>query len=167
MQEYNKALEWAAKWIEDSLSAESNERTIEFGKNMAMTFRAHRKPWTAPQPAPDAEGEKDAVADECQRRVDTVAEAAVEWHQSGQEGDDSWFEKSEVLSRAIESLLELRSPADMPRRWCKVHKKIEFKYESLEHELATTECFCGTQLEAGLCPKVSSLRRDQWLRTLY
>lgn len=36
----NDTLEWCAKWIEDSLSAETNERTMEFGKNMAMTIRA-------------------------------------------------------------------------------------------------------------------------------
>lgn len=33
-------IEWAAQWIDDALKAETNERTIEFGKNMAMTFRA-------------------------------------------------------------------------------------------------------------------------------
>lgn len=39
---YNDALEWAAKWIEDTLrnGPETNERTIEFGTNMAMTLRA-------------------------------------------------------------------------------------------------------------------------------
>jgi len=39
---YNDALEWAAQWIEDTLrnGPETNERTIEFGRNMAMTFRA-------------------------------------------------------------------------------------------------------------------------------
>jgi FtsZ-binding cell division protein ZapB len=36
----NETLEWCAKWIEDSLRAETNERTIEFGRNIAMTFRA-------------------------------------------------------------------------------------------------------------------------------
>lgn len=36
----NATLEWCAKWIEDSLRAETNERTIEFGNNMAMTIRA-------------------------------------------------------------------------------------------------------------------------------
>ena len=39
---YNDALEWAAQWIEDTLrnGPETNERTIEFGTNMAMTLRA-------------------------------------------------------------------------------------------------------------------------------
>jgi hypothetical protein len=39
---YNDALEWAAKWIEDTLRAgpETHVRTIEFGTNMAMTLRA-------------------------------------------------------------------------------------------------------------------------------
>ena len=52
---YNDALEWAAQWIEDTLKAgpETNERTIEFGTNMAMTLRAAK----LPQPAPDAKGE--------------------------------------------------------------------------------------------------------------
>jgi hypothetical protein len=41
-QTYNDALEWAAKWIEDTLRAgpETHVRTIEFGTNMAMTLRA-------------------------------------------------------------------------------------------------------------------------------
>ena len=33
-------LEWAACWIEGSLVGEENKRTIEFGKNMAMSIRA-------------------------------------------------------------------------------------------------------------------------------
>lgn len=33
-------LEYAAKWIENSLVGETNERVIEFGKNMAMSIRA-------------------------------------------------------------------------------------------------------------------------------
>jgi hypothetical protein len=39
---YNDALEWAAKWIEDTLRAgpETDGRTIEFGTDMAMTLRA-------------------------------------------------------------------------------------------------------------------------------
>lgn len=42
---YNDALEWAATWIEDTLRAgpETNERTIEFGTNMAMTLRAAKE----------------------------------------------------------------------------------------------------------------------------
>lgn len=40
-------LEWAARWIEDSLKGETNERVIEFGKNMAMTLRAATTPATA------------------------------------------------------------------------------------------------------------------------
>lgn len=33
-------LEWAAQWIEGSLLGETNDRVIEFARNMAMTFRA-------------------------------------------------------------------------------------------------------------------------------
>lgn len=33
-------LEWAAQWITGSLKGETNERTLEFGSNMAMTIRA-------------------------------------------------------------------------------------------------------------------------------
>ena len=43
MSEYlldNGTLEYAAKWIENSLIGEINERVIEFGKNMAMSIRA-------------------------------------------------------------------------------------------------------------------------------
>jgi hypothetical protein len=45
----------------------------------------------------------------------TKAERAVGWHQSGREGDSSWFDKAERLGAAIDSLLELRSaqPADV------------------------------------------------------
>jgi hypothetical protein len=67
-------------------------------------------------PRATAEAEDDLV-DEVQRRMDQVVEAAVEWHQSGREGDNSWFDKSEALSAAIESLLELRTapaPASVP-----------------------------------------------------
>lgn len=87
-----------------------------------------------PLAALDTEGEMEAnaIAQECQRRMDAVVEAAVEWHQSGQEGDGSWFDKSEALSRAIGSLLDLRSAA---------------------------ECFCGTELEAGLCPNGTQVAR--------
>ena len=34
------SLEYAAKWIENSLIGETNERVIEFGKNMSMSIRA-------------------------------------------------------------------------------------------------------------------------------
>jgi hypothetical protein len=37
-------LEWAAKWIEGSLSGETDNRVIEFAKNMAMTLRAAKPP---------------------------------------------------------------------------------------------------------------------------
>jgi len=33
-------LEYSAKWIEGSLVGETNERVIDFGKNMAMSIRA-------------------------------------------------------------------------------------------------------------------------------
>jgi hypothetical protein len=56
----------------------------------------------------------DEVVDEVQRRMDAVVEAAVEWHQSGREGDNSWFDKSEALSAAINSLLELRDTSPAP-----------------------------------------------------
>lgn len=49
MKTYNDGLEWAAKWIENTLSfGETNERTIEFGKNMAMTIRAAKEPESKP-----------------------------------------------------------------------------------------------------------------------
>ena len=51
-------------------------------------------------------------ADEVQQRMDAVVDAAVAWHQSGQEGDDTWFDKGEELGKAIDALLELRAPVD-------------------------------------------------------
>ena len=33
-------LEYAAKWIENSLAGETSDRVIEFGKSMAMSIRA-------------------------------------------------------------------------------------------------------------------------------
>jgi hypothetical protein len=74
------------------------------------------------------ETETDALVHEAERRMDQVVEAAVEWHQAGREGAE-WFDAAERLSAAIESLMDFRSaPA------------------------VTAECFCGTELEAGLCP---------------
>lgn len=52
--------------------------------------------------------QSDELADEVQRRMDQVVEAAVEWHQAGREGGE-WFEAAESLGAAIDSLLELRS----------------------------------------------------------
>lgn len=79
--------------------------------------------------------QSDELGDEVQHRMDQVVEAAVEWHQAGREGAE-WFEAAERLGAAIDSLLELRGePSQMPRRWCSVHNREEFKYESLEHEL--------------------------------
>jgi hypothetical protein len=40
---WNEALEWTAAWIENTLLGESNERAIEFGRNMAMSLRAAKK----------------------------------------------------------------------------------------------------------------------------
>lgn len=50
----------------------------------------------------------DSLVDEVQRRMDAVVDAAVEWHQAGREGAE-WFDKAEILSTAIDCLLELRS----------------------------------------------------------
>lgn len=73
-----------------------------------------------------------ALVDEVQHRMDQVVDAAVEWHQAGREGGE-WFDAAEKLGAAIDSLLELR--VSMPRRWCSIHNREEFKYEALEHEL--------------------------------
>lgn len=40
----NNTLEWAAQWIEGSLKGETDQRVIEFGKNIAMTLRASSLP---------------------------------------------------------------------------------------------------------------------------
>lgn len=40
MKTYNDGVEWAALWIEGSLTGETNERVIGFGKNMAKSLRA-------------------------------------------------------------------------------------------------------------------------------
>lgn len=47
------------------------------------------------------------IADEVQRRMDQVVEAAVEWHQAGREGGE-WLDAADRLIDAINSLLELR-----------------------------------------------------------
>lgn len=46
---------------------------------------------------------------EVQRRADAVVDAAVEWHQSDREGDGSWFDKADILAKAIDALLEIRT----------------------------------------------------------
>lgn len=40
---WNNGLHWAANWIEVGLQGETNERTLEFGRNMAMSIRAARR----------------------------------------------------------------------------------------------------------------------------
>lgn len=72
--------------------------------------RLHKTLAQARAAAPLAAGEADELADEVQRRMDQVVEAAVEWHQS----DDDWIETSERLGAAINSLLELRSKPTGP-----------------------------------------------------
>lgn len=44
-------LRWAANWLLDSLKGETNERVIEFAKNMAMTLRAAALQDSAPAPS--------------------------------------------------------------------------------------------------------------------
>lgn len=51
-----RSLTWAARWIEDSLKGETNERVIEFGKNMAMTLRAAKPADLAPVAQPPEQG---------------------------------------------------------------------------------------------------------------
>lgn len=46
MKTYEDGLRWAAEWVEGSLRGETNERVIEFGRNMAMTLRAAASPIT-------------------------------------------------------------------------------------------------------------------------
>lgn len=41
-------------------------------------------------------------------RADAVVNAAVAWHQSGQEGDNTWFDKGEALGQAIDRLLGIK-----------------------------------------------------------
>lgn len=57
--------------------------------------------------------EQDGMVDEAQRRMDAVVDAAVEWHQSGREGDNTWFDKAETLGQAIDRLLELREKPEV------------------------------------------------------
>ena len=49
-------LEYAAKWIENSLIGETNERVIEFGQNMAMSIRASKVHPSDSEPCPDCAG---------------------------------------------------------------------------------------------------------------
>ncbi len=41
---WNNALHWAADWIKNAIIGETNERTIEFAKNMAVSMRAAKRP---------------------------------------------------------------------------------------------------------------------------
>jgi hypothetical protein len=59
-------------------------------------------------PASSAVSGDDKLADEVQRRLVYVADAAVAWHQGG--GDD-WARECDALEDAIERLLELRLPS--------------------------------------------------------
>lgn len=106
----------------------------------------------------------DAFVDEVQHRMDQVVEMAVEWHQAGREGAE-WFVAAEKLGAAIDALLELRDEpqiAAMPRRWCSIHNREEFKYEALEHELHSAPPAPDEALEA--CPP--DLIAFKWAETL-
>lgn len=46
------------------------------------------------------------------KAMDDVVDAAVEWHQSGQEGDNTWPDKAETLGKAVDALLELRDEGE-------------------------------------------------------
>lgn len=50
--------------------------------------------------------EPDEIVNEVQRRMDAVVDAAVEDHCA----DENWDEAADMLSTAVESLLELREP---------------------------------------------------------
>ncbi len=54
-------------------------------------------------------------AEDVQRRMDAVVDAAVAWHLSGQEGDDSWLAKADILGQAIDDLLALRGVGECKR----------------------------------------------------
>jgi hypothetical protein len=57
---------------------------------------------------PTWEGEEHEV--DCRAvRVDAVVNSAIAWHQSGREGDNTWFDKGEALGQAVDRLLEMRS----------------------------------------------------------
>lgn len=73
---YNDALEWAAQWIEDTLrnGPETNERTVEFGTNMAMTLRAAKLPDAdLPRAAADVLGIINGYIDECGQTAENAA----------------------------------------------------------------------------------------------
>ncbi len=57
---------------------------------------------------PDWEADEDQL-DSRATRCEAVVEAAVAWHQSGQEGDNTWIDKAEALGQAIDRLLEMRT----------------------------------------------------------
>lgn len=54
---HNDALEWAAKWIENSAKANGNEAVISFAANMAMTLRAVKMKKAPLPPSPTNKGE--------------------------------------------------------------------------------------------------------------
>ena len=67
-------LEYAAKWIENSLVGETNERVIEFGKNMAMSIRAAKPSISDVSVTQDVstDSENDQLRAELARRDDLI-----------------------------------------------------------------------------------------------
>jgi hypothetical protein len=55
-------LEYSARWIENSLVGETNERVVEFGKNMAMSIRAARSS-NIDDTCPNCDGAGDLAGD--------------------------------------------------------------------------------------------------------
>lgn len=53
------------------------------------------------------------------------------------EGDKDYANKDTSTNKDLRDQL-IAAHSAMPRRWCSVHKREEFKYESLEHELHAT-----------------------------
>lgn len=80
--------------------------------------------------------------DEIERLKDAVVDAAVAWHQSGREGDDTWFDKAEVLGQAIDRLLELRTPPlkddVLLRSWLAWAESARNNEDILDHLIADT-----------------------------
>jgi len=99
-----------ADLLQQPTSERCGERPLCLSCGAEKTSPECGKCGTVSQPPLAATGaDEGQLIDEVQRRMDAVVEAAVEWHQSGREGDDTWFDKSEALSAAINSLLELRA----------------------------------------------------------
>ncbi len=72
---WDNAVSWAAEWIEGSLAGETNERMVEFARNMAMSIKANTRRRKCMNFAECGNFAKRAVSDICEECAENYQES--------------------------------------------------------------------------------------------